>query len=1716
MNYKRIGPVIFAAALWAALMPVGAMALDHLYAIPMSVAGYTGESTLSGFPVLVRLAEGSPSGFSYADCMAGGADIHFVDANGDDIPGEVDTWNTSGTSLVWVRLPSMGQGTQFEMRYGGGIPAPLAASGTWADYDGVWHMNGSGMESTVHQYHGTLSANTITATEGKVGGALHLPGNAQVVTGSTPNSPLAAGFTIEGWVYMDRTAMNTPIARDNFFGVKITVPNLRLTTPAIKDHDVNSIGVGANAWIHLGITFLPSTNNDGLKVYVNGVLAGQTGSSRLGNANSSVAYRFGLTQWSGQSFLGSLDEMRVAPGIRSADWMLAAYETANDAAFVSCGAKRVDASGFVAIVASPSQFGTPSPGYGIVEAEVNESYTFTCPAEAANAIGSLSGSCLGWNLYRVGEASPFRTSSDAGETPLSCTVVYAEPMRLEWLWGDFVAHGWRYDATAHTITQQGVATGETPWILNCTASGTALTVTSVNQTGSTGAVDLTPPVTTADETRYYITAIGNDVFKDSDDLTSLILPDTVLSIGQNACLRCAYLTHVRLSSTLQTIGKCAFMSCTRLRTVTPFVPESVTSVAEQAFRYCNALSSPFVFGYAGDVTYPSSPLGGYAFQQCYALPSASLGPAVTKILMYTFNGCTSLRTVTMHDAITAIEDHALSGCSSLESVTPLTPLSLASLGNYAFFNSSSLAGEAALGTNGVVSLGSVGYQFAGTKITRLIYGPGAPTQVPKFLCKGCTALTVVSIDAAVTKIGASAFESCSALPAIRIPDGVTDIDSCAFLGCTSLTSFEPFLPAACTNIGQQAFHNCSSLAQPLCFATNDLPAALGDYAFKSAGITAATLGDGISAIPLQSFYANSSMKTFRMPANVRSIGGSAFSSCSALESVSPFLPESVTSIGGEAFLACVSLTNDLVLRPSSAITLGTHVFNQCRAIENMTIGTNVTSLPQGFARYEDKLRNVFFEGDRPATWHGNAFMDMAQYKFRFVVPADNTSWTAYVEDSTKATPWVALSAAEQQKYPDAFPGEVVPRAITLTNPAKQWIVSYGTVVEGEKDLVVAGAPDLYGEAVVSPAYGTYTNLAATLSLPLAITAPRYVAEPTTIYACAGYRIETPTASGFGNGVDYPLADPASPSVTYDPQEDGLRRFSWLWEEAGYAVNVAVPDASAGSVAVSGADLQGYFTPGATATVTATPAPGATFVRWHGDVPAGHEMDASITFAVSGPVSLSPEFASPWILSGSGNNMNVADGYWTIKVSGSRDNGIRVGKPTVNSPLGILDLQKPILGGGAFVSVDGSAFKGNTALTELRLPDTLVSIGNASFESCTALTKVTPFLPASVTNIEYHAFCYDANLAGELFFATNGLPAAITGGGAFYGTGITGATLGDSVTSIPGSSFKECHSLGRVATGDAVTSYGDEAFYNCLSLTNVTPFLSSAVTYVGSQLFKCVSSDFVLAPITGDLEIGLAGQNVTMAGYHNFIKTSIRSARFGSGVKNFGGSFMRYSPYLGRVEMTDDVTAIGDAAFHDCASLTNVTPFMPASLTSLGYDAFRDCPKLTGSLRLGTDKRTALILASNTGYQFYNTAITDATVGPGVTTLTTCLFENAKLKSATLQSVSSIGLQVFNLTANMDEFRFAGPAPTTVNANAYKWAADKARLYLPRGEPTWEDWITANVTLWEDLDKATQYIYWDKWPDGRRPVGRTKSTANPANQWVLRWSPSGNPTVVILR
>ena len=97
-------------------------------------------TALANFPVLVRLAENAPTGFHYADCPTASC-IWFTDENDDAIPCDVDTWDTTGESLVWVSVPSLSDAATIKMHWdAAGAPSGLpASSNVWssAGYVGV-------------------------------------------------------------------------------------------------------------------------------------------------------------------------------------------------------------------------------------------------------------------------------------------------------------------------------------------------------------------------------------------------------------------------------------------------------------------------------------------------------------------------------------------------------------------------------------------------------------------------------------------------------------------------------------------------------------------------------------------------------------------------------------------------------------------------------------------------------------------------------------------------------------------------------------------------------------------------------------------------------------------------------------------------------------------------------------------------------------------------------------------------------------------------------------------------------------------------------------------------------------------------------------------------------------------------------------------------------------------------------------------------------------------------------------------------------------------------------------------------------------------------------------------------------------------------------------------------------------------------------------------
>ena len=107
------------------------------YRSTILVSGYAGSTTLADFPLMFKLADNSPIGFSYADCEP--ATLRFADADGNIVPHEIDTWNTDGTSIVWVRVPELsGTATELSMYYGG------SGDGVAINAGEVWSPSGHG------------------------------------------------------------------------------------------------------------------------------------------------------------------------------------------------------------------------------------------------------------------------------------------------------------------------------------------------------------------------------------------------------------------------------------------------------------------------------------------------------------------------------------------------------------------------------------------------------------------------------------------------------------------------------------------------------------------------------------------------------------------------------------------------------------------------------------------------------------------------------------------------------------------------------------------------------------------------------------------------------------------------------------------------------------------------------------------------------------------------------------------------------------------------------------------------------------------------------------------------------------------------------------------------------------------------------------------------------------------------------------------------------------------------------------------------------------------------------------------------------------------------------------------------------------------------------------------------------------------------------------
>ncbi len=490
-----------------------------------------------------------------------------------------------------------------------------------------------------------------------------------------------------------------------------------------------------------------------------------------------------------------------------------------------------------------------------------------------------------------------------------------------------------------------------------------------------------------------------DVFRYNNNIVSVIIPESVTSIPDDAFNGCSNLTSVTIPDSVTSIGNSAFGVCYNLTSVT--IPDSVTSIGGNVFGGCSKLTS---------VTFEENSkltsIGGGAFSGCSNLTTITIPDGVTEIGYQAFYRCYNLASITIPDSVSVIGSDAFRYCSKLTSVTipdgviigsgaflecssalyteyeygmyigdennPYAILYELTNKNFTTYNIHSSTKVIAYGVfSGCSRLTNIEIPASVTSISDGAFsnctnlnsvhitdmaswfnitfcgyvGPGDPTSNPLAYAKNLylngALVTNLVIPDGVSEIKVSTFYNCTSLKSVSFDSNVTKINDLAFYGCSGLTSI--YIPSSVTSIGAKAFYNCTNLKSA---SVSSSVISVGEDAFEECHSSLYTIYEGGKYIGSASNphailcgLNNNYSSTCTIHSNTRIIADYAFS-YSYMNSVT--IPNGVTHIGNNAFSSCSNLTSIII--PNTVTSIGHYAFNYCSNLTSVTVGKGVTSI----------------------------------------------------------------------------------------------------------------------------------------------------------------------------------------------------------------------------------------------------------------------------------------------------------------------------------------------------------------------------------------------------------------------------------------------------------------------------------------------------------------------------------------------------------------------------------------------------------------------------------------------------------------------------------------------------------------------------------------------------------------------------------------------------
>lgn len=355
------------------------------------------------------------------------------------------------------------------------------------------------------------------------------------------------------------------------------------------------------------------------------------------------------------------------------------------------------------------------------------------------------------------------------------------------------------------------------------------------------------------------------------------------------------------------------------------------------------------------------------------------------------------------------------------------------------------------------------------------------------------------------------------------------------------------------------------------------------------------------------------------------------------------------------------------------------------------------------------------------------------------------------------------------------------------------------------------------------------------------------------------------------------------------------------------------------------------------------------------------------------------------------------------------------------------------GGAKVTSIAAGAFRGQTMITDVVIPEGVTYIGREAFAGCSALVRVK--IPTSVTQVGANLFegtPYDSTLTGELVYINSILYRC-------QSDAVT-VSIRQGTTVIAEEAFINRVNLAAIVVPDGVSYIGSNAFKNCSALSqieipkSVRDIVANAfdgtkwyedrkhgMIYINDLLYRVPAEIIVQSEQpTGSLsdkdaaEMAKSGVATQVIPNTNVIVkediTTICTLAFAN------------TP-VQKVQLPSTLTTIRYGAFQNCTALKQIT--LPKSMTFIEGGAFQNCSALSSILV--PQNVTYLGASAFSGC----TSLTSATLPQTITRISSGLFENCSSLTTVQASsaLTSIGSRAFAETSALSSFTF----PQTLTA-----------------------------------------------------------------------------------